>query len=231
MINPSFTPLHFHLSFPCHLAYLHDIGALGPFAGARPAQHEHNLRLHPQRYPVQKARHPLRQATNQTPDHKPAPPAAGVDRSGWGGLRCYINPRRPVNACQCPTIGSRGVKRHRFRYWLQGPMGFLQRRDAARSHAPSHLLFFFNAAVGWRPSPASASAPPNRTRRPAGRRGCSPVRDAHREAQRRHNDETANRETAGYSHCFLHIYAASLPPFMMHHSCIPKNGSPQRGKH
>lgn len=62
----------FHCPFCPHLSYLHDFGALGPFAGARPAQHEHNLRIHHQRHPVQKARHPLRHVTEQTGDHKPA---------------------------------------------------------------------------------------------------------------------------------------------------------------
>lgn len=62
----------FIVFFSRHHSYLHDFGALGPFAGSRPPQHENNLRLHHQRHPVQQARHPLEYFSEQTADHKPA---------------------------------------------------------------------------------------------------------------------------------------------------------------
>lgn len=61
-------------------AYLHDPGALGAFAGSRPAEHEHNLRFHYLRYPVKQAPHPLR----HTADHKPAAPTTDVNSQGKG---------------------------------------------------------------------------------------------------------------------------------------------------
>lgn len=77
-------------SFSCHLAtpsqrkspdfivfppsYLHYFGALGPFAGAGPAQDEDNLRLHDVRHPLQQT---LRRVTEQAAQHKPAPSERG----------------------------------------------------------------------------------------------------------------------------------------------------------
>lgn len=62
----------FHCPFSLHPSYLHDFGALGSLAGARPAQHEHNLRLHPQRHSVKQARHLLTSTADPAADHKPA---------------------------------------------------------------------------------------------------------------------------------------------------------------
>lgn len=135
-----------------------------------------------------------------------------------------------MNACQEQLVGSRRAKRHHFRYFLQRPMGF--RVAVMQSLAtPTCTCYFFQCRGRVTPLPSlfsiSTSKPNEATRgweRMLSGPRCSPARG---NIAMKPRDAPA----AGYSHCFLHIYPASLPPFMMHHSCISKNGSTPRGKH
>lgn len=93
----------FHCPVFPHPSYLHDFGALGSLAGARPAQHEHNLRLHHQRHSVEQARQLLRNVADQTTDHKPRLADPGVIQLGVGKKK--KNPTRRLSECGSGSVG------------------------------------------------------------------------------------------------------------------------------
>lgn len=180
------------------------------------------------RHPEKQARDPLRHVTDQTADHKPAQTAADVDRWGEGE---HNPPRSPVNACQSRWVGSKSTNPAiLLPLLLRLTNGVAQRRDAAPA-TPTCTCYFFQCRGRVTPLPWLYSISISKPNNPYRRRAEDALRSVSFTSSKKHNGDAADRETLWYSHCFLHICAASLPSFMMHHSCIPKNGSTQRGKH
>lgn len=168
----------FHCAFSRHLSYLHDPGALGPFAGARPAQHEHNLRLHHQRRPVQEARHPLRHVSKQKADHKP-PGREQKQHSGLTGECVSVSVGR--KRVEAPSDTSSAVAG--FDQW-----GCAEAWRRPRSRLLAPVIFFSVQRSGDAPPlPLQHQHLQTEHPDPAGGGGCSPVRDVRElaETQRR----------------------------------------------
>ena len=236
----------FTLSFYRHLSYLHNVGALGPFAGARPAQHEHNLRLHHQRHqrhPGQQARQPLRHSTEQTADHAPGTSGQQLrTRTGGAGLWWLRRGWREgrdneaeliYGADRRVRVGRRRQRSHMTPLPLltpvtNGDLSEVWRIVATPIQACCDFFFlFFTQRPGDAPPlPPSSISTSTANRATRGRRRMlSGTWCSHLPGGQLTDTRPGARSGS------LHVYAASPLPFIPHHSCFPKNGSTPRGPH
>lgn len=145
--------------------------------------------------------------------------------------RSVGNSTTPLPLLTSTTNGSqcKGDVRLRPRPLISTTNGNVRKSDATMWVRP-HALFLPPTQCRGRVTPLpslfsiSTSIPNSASERMLSGPRCLPARG-------NKTMEPRDDEAAGYNDGSLHISAASLAPFMMHHSCIRPNGSTRRGKH